>query len=399
MKKILQMLTALLLLVAMFSCDNNTTNTTESSTSEWWLKGSMDGWADSGDDQHFFTKDELDSNILRFEITDLYIYDYEFVIVAPDGTEWKANTDSSVASETAIVFTDVEADQTNATFTAAKTSYTVVVDITDSSAPSVKLEAGATDAVVPDFAKLAEELKIKGDMFTIGWTETAGIVDADNKTVTFEVTADSKTGTFGFSSMDGYLKCDEIASPTTAAESATAVTLTKDAANNISISDIPKSDSVYTIVVTIDESKTVAEGKYSMVVTLKTVGVTDWAFDIPVTVYLLGDLSATDWSDWSQTDDGREAIDLVSDIATYTYTTTDADDQKFKWATAADSGWDGLSGFGSATIDTSTITLSNDDGNFLFSATDATSYTIKIDYSDATDYATTGVPVLTVTAN
>ncbi|MBN2616701.1 MAG: hypothetical protein JXR64_00165 [Spirochaetales bacterium] len=409
MKNLFKLLGMLLLLVAFVSCDvlggDSSTDDTDDRDntalkSQWWIKGSFDNWAASVDDgtRHYFTVDELDSNILTFEIEDLLILDYEFVLVDGDDKEWKAPKTSATVSETAVVFTDVADDQTNATFKAAKTSYTVRVDISTPTAPSVTIIPGATDASAPDFALLASKLLVKGDAFTIGWTETAGTADETAKTVSFDVTMASKTGTFGFSSLDGFLKCDAIDSPTTAGSSATAVTLTTTASGNILINNPPKSDSVYTLVVTIDPTKTVAEGKYSMVVTLKTVGTTDWAFEAPAKVYLLGELSTTGWTNWSEADTGRAEISLTDKVATYTYTATASVAQKFKWAVKADSKWDGLIGYGNADISASPVTISDDSGNFLFTAVSGTSYTIKMDYS-TTDYATSGKPKLTVTAN
>lgn len=417
MKKILQLLSSLILVTMLFSCDvfggteNNENNdnggdneTPTALVSDWWIKGSFDNWASDEADRHYFIKDELNNNKLSFEITDLFAIGYEFVIVNGDGTEYKAPVDGDTfaADDTAITF--VTEDYTNALFTAAKTSYVVNVDVTDPEAPVVTLTAGTVDATLPGFDDLADRLLIKGDAFTIGWNITEGVKDADAKTVTFDdLTVDSKTGGFGFESMYGYLKGDTVESPTEAGASADAQFITTDGAGNITINNSPNSDAVYTVVVTIDADAEEAE-MYSMVVTLKSEGSVAWAFEAPTEVLIVGgEFLIEGWSDWSETDDGRVSLTITDDVAEFTFTLTDTCWPKFKYVEEANSGWNNLKGWGAAEVTASPeapeLEVSDSNGNFQFNAPAAGSYTIKIDYSDATDYASTGKPLLTVVQN
>ncbi len=333
MKKLLQLLTALLMLVALVGCDMfgsdsdsdaDADDTVPASlVSTWWVKGSFDGWADSVDagTRHFFTKDELNNNILTYEVTGLYTLDYEFVIANGD-KEWKAPEATTTVSDTAVVF--VDADYANATFTAAKTSYTITVDITDPAAPSVTIVAGATDSIVPDFAKLSSDLKIKGSAFDPSWGEIVGVADAAAKTVTFaDLTMSSTSCEFGFSSTDGFLNAVDTTITHTAQDDITAaIALVKEGGSNISIADVPKSDSLYTVVVTIDDTLAVDAGRYTMTVELSTIGVTDWAIDfawLSERIQMQGSLFVIGWNATDPT-----SIDAVAKTVTWDVTIADA---------------------------------------------------------------------------
>ncbi|QEN03981.1 hypothetical protein EW093_04450 [Thiospirochaeta perfilievii] len=299
MKKILQLLTSLLLLVAMFSCDNSTSGTTFDSTSDWWVKGSFDGWKDSVDDEtrHFFTIDEVDNNILTYEVTGLYTLDYEFVLVDAAGTEWKAPTATTAVSDTALTF--VSAENANATFTAAFTTYTIKVDITDAEAPSVTIEAGSTAATAPTFEVLADNLIFKGGIFDSNWTAQTGVLDATAKTVTYDdLTIVSNSGEFGIDGIDGWFEGLTIDSPTVEGESTTPANFLKSGGNSKLI-NVPKVDSVYTVVITIDPEATNIEEKYSIAFTLKTLGTEDWVIDfawLAPRTKIKGDLFDIGWT-------------------------------------------------------------------------------------------------------
>ncbi|MBN1242728.1 MAG: hypothetical protein JXA15_08480 [Spirochaetales bacterium] len=393
MKKAMLLLLAAVTLLGFVACPSPTGSDPVDLTSDWKIKGSFDSWA-----THNFTMDELDNNILTYTYSSLRAIDYEFVLMNAAGGELKYSTETNVAVDTPFT---MGSGAINASFTATTVEVTVTVDISVPASPVVTLVTSGAAATPYNVAELAEGLFIKGDMFTIGWTNTAGtLVDnADGTgTVTFAgLTAASKTGSFGFDSRDGFLKGVSVVSPTVA-DSSTAPVGLQTSGDNCVITDIPNSDSVYTIVITIDEDGATIADKYSMVVTLTSVGTTAWAFDPPVSIWLVGDLKgATDMTTWSTTDDGRAQVDLVSDVATYAFTADTTYDAAFKYATAADSGWDNLVGFTGVDSSTSPVTVVNPGGggNIGFAATSGNTYTIVIDFS--TDYAVTGIPVLTIT--
>ncbi len=400
MKKAMLLLLAAVTLLGFVACPSPTGGDPVDLTSDWTIKGGYDGWT-----THNFTMDELDNNTLRYEITGLYNgVNYKFVIMNaagdPAGLFKAPNSDAMVAGTPVTFVITGTAGSQDANFTATKSSYTVEVDISDPAAPSVTLIAGATDAPNPTVAVIADKLRIKGDLFTIGWdTSTGGtLVDNGNGTgtVTFAgLTAASKTGSFGFEAIEGFLKGVSVASPTVVDTSTTPVGLLT-TGDNCVITDIPNSDSVYTIVITIDEDGVTVADKYSMVVTLTSVGTTAWAFEPPVSIWLVGDLEgAAGMTNWSATDTGRAKVDLVADVATFTYTSTATETAQFKYAVAADSAWNNLVGFSGVDASTSTVAVSGVDGNIAFSSVTGNTYTIVVDFSST--FVSTGIPVLTIT--
>lgn len=396
MKRIAVAALAMIALLGFTGCDilgtkEDVKNEPSTSVSQWWIKGSF--WKDwAWNEPHYFTKDNV-SGALSFELTDLRQLDYEFVLVDPDGTEFQMPEGAAtlVAADTATPLTaKVDGKTFNPKFAATKTSYTIVVDISNPDAPELIMQPGATAATPYDAAELAAGLTIKGGLFGFGWTDTAGVFNASTNTVTFDdITVTGKSGEFGFSSLDGFLKGVTVASPA-AVGSATAVTLLT-TGDNAKITDVPKTDSIYTIVVTIDTSKTIAEGKYSMVVTLKTLGTTAWAYDAWAAVYIAGD--GSEFGDW--TAGSFKTATIASGIATYTFTATKTPSQ-FKIVKANEWGTD--VGFGGIEQAAGSITLSSNGGNIGFTSTVGTSYTITIDFT-TTKYKADGVPAVKVVAN
>jgi len=394
MKKAMLLLLAAVTLLGFVACPNPTGGDPADLTSDWKIKGSFDSWA-----AHNFTMDELDNEILTYKYTGLRAIDYEFVLMNAAGGELKYSTTDNVAVDTEFT---MGSGAINASFTATTVEVIVTVDISVPASPVVTLVTSGAAATPYSLTELATGLFVKGDMFDIGWTNTAGdFVDNGDGTgtITFDdLAAGSKTGSFGFDSQFGFLKDATVASPTVEGASAAAVGLVT-TGDNCVITDIPNSDSVYTIVVTIDSNgATTPVGHYSMVVTLKTEGTTPWAFDVPASIWLVGDLKgATDMTTWSETDDGRAQVDLVSDVATYSFTASSTYEAAFKYATAADSGWENLVGFSGVDATTSPVTVVNPGGggNIGFAATSGNTYTIVVDFSST--YATTGIPVLTIT--
>lgn len=365
--------------------------------SEWWIKGSFDAWADLP--HHFLAIDELNAKKLTFVIDNLYPIDYEFVLVSPgatsattDDVEVKYSTDDNIAPDTQVTMTGTK----NASFTAAKKSYTVTVDITDAAAPKMTLVSGSVAVLALTEAVLASNLKVKGDQFSIGWTETAGTYTAATKTVSWDLTASSLTGAFGFSSLDGFLKGVTFTSPATAGACTTADTLSTTASDNATIKSIPKKDSVYTVSVLLDAAATTVATKYKVSIALKTVGTTAWVFTAPTDIYVVGSLAgATGMTAWSEADTGRAKVTLASGKATLTFTANATGKQEFKYATAAASGWNNLVGYSAGAATTTGVTLADSGGNFSFTATTGKIYTIVVDFSGT--YSSTNIAVVTVT--
>jgi len=375
--------------------------------SQWWVKGSFDGWK-GGDDgsadptdgsRHFLAINELNNKILTFEITGLYKQDYDFVVCGAGtgannagGTVYQvAAASATLAANTAVpLAAKNEPTTANMKITAAFTSYTVQVDITNATAPTVKIIPGTVASSYYTAAELAAGLKIKGNQFTIGWTDTVGIFDSTTNTVTWDLTASSKTGEFGFTSLAGFLKGATVASPTTAGTAAAAVVLGT-TGNNCQITGIPNNDSVYTIAVTITPPSAISTAVYSMVVTLKTVGTTPWAFATPAAVYFPG--SITTWIGSGATDAANAQATITGTVASFTFTAADATPQ-FKIVDAWN--WNGLNlGFGGIEVDTTGIAIISTDtttpanGNITFAATAGSKYTITADFS-TTAWTTSG---------
>ncbi|MBN2658630.1 MAG: hypothetical protein JXR86_16360 [Spirochaetales bacterium] len=402
MKKVVLWLLALITTLSFVACSNpagsdgTDDTTTDGLTSEWWIKGSFDNWTD--DPQHFFTMDELDNNILSFEITDLFALGYEFVLVNPAGNELKSDGAITLNGDgDAETITYAVDSGNNFYFDAAYSSYTVQIDITDTDAPVMKLIPGDTTAAAPDFATLADNLKIKGDLFSIGWTDTAGDADDATNTVTFHVVAGSKTGSFGFNSLDGFLKnAADTSTYTTVGDSSGALALATDG-SNCTIENIPNSDSEFDIIVTIDPDGATVADKYSMEIVLSVLGTVPWAFEAPSDFWLVGDIKDTVLDGWDETDAGRVQLTLTDDVATYTWTATADGTAEFKYAVAAESGWNNLVGYSGIDGSASTIAVSDVGGNITFPVTSGTEYTLTVDFSGT--YTATGLPEVDVASN
>lgn len=404
MKKNLQLLTALMLLIALFGCDAGGEDAAASLESTWFVKGSFDNWADSADagTRHFLKKDEVDNKILTYEITDLLMLDYQFVIVDTSGdsdVEWKAPTLTPKASTTPLIF--VDADYTNAIISATKTSYTLTVDVTDPTKPSVTIVPGSTDSHIPTFTDLAAKLQLKGNMFSTGWNVLVeGTADVDAKTVTFDdLTVGAYLGGFGFNSLNGYLKNANITSPTEVDIPSDSVVLASDG-SDCKIMATPCADSVFTVVITIDTDLTVATGRYSVVATLKELGSEAWVFDPWTEAFVPGAMNnwgkIDDGDDWSNVDAATATV--KSGIATYEFTANEGfmGYKGFKVAYAAE--WSAAVGFGGIIVDTTGLTLTDLDGNIgLADAELDTVYIVTIDTTTDT-YKSGNTPTVKVVA-
>lgn len=413
MKKIAFAAMALAALVGFMGCDTGSNGETDDPAvtySSWWIKGSFDSWSDSP--KHYFIVDEIDANKLTFEITGLYKHStipivYQFVLVNPEGVEYKIEGASgavtSVTPGTAFTLGDSAATGSttlaNAGFEAAMSSYTVTVDITTATAPSVNLVAGSAAAPEVTNEVLIEKLAIKGNQFSAingtavdAWTATAGTAGAT--TMAWDVLVDNKNGEFGFNSIDGFLKdaTIDVSALTEGGAASAADVLSNSTGSNCKLTGMPKAGAVYTLTVTVDTTKTVAEGRYSLTAALKTASTTDWAFEIPAEIYITGSVTG----DWSEADDDvlRPALAVASNQATYAFTADATGKEIFKISLTADSGWDGLIGFGGVVTTGTTVAIYDDWGNIAFDAVSGTEYTITVDFSG--DYTATGKPLVTI---
>lgn len=396
MKKAMLLLLAAVTLLGFVACPNPTGGDDPIvQYSEWWIKGSFDNWGTAP--KHFFAiEDELAPNILTFVIDNLYPIDYEFVLVNPTGGEIKYSTDDNIAPDTEVTM----GGGSNASFTASKKSYTIRVDITNPAAPKLKIVSGAEPALAITEAVMASFLKIKGDQFSIGWTATAGTFDATAKTVTFPVTVVEQLNTFGFESVNGFLKGVRIDSPAAVGDSTVPVPLGT-TGSNIWLAGVPKDNATYDVVVTLDASGATVGDMYTVSVKLTNEGDIAWPpLTPPTDLYFVGALDGVaGMTDWSELDAGRAHVAVASDQAVLTYTATATEKQVFKWATAANAGWNGLVGYGYF-VETSgsdgtggTALVSGDGENLAFDAVAGNQYSIIVDYSV---YAETGIAILLV---
>lgn len=410
MKKILCVAAiALAAFVGMTGCDNSSDPEDKKDPvvtySTWWIKGSFDNWA--SDPKHFFVVDELDANKLSFDITGLYNdasvpLEYEFVLVNADNKEYKYAGTTAVTPGNAFVLGDSSAagstSTNNVKFIAAKSTYTVRVDITNPTAPSVNLIAGSTDATVVTNAILVEKLEIKGNQFSkindavVGaWTATKGTVNGNS--MSWDVYVDNMNGEFGFNTMNGWIQGakPDVTTLVAAGDALTAPVALKSTDGNCSLQKMTKSGSVYTLTVAVDSSKAVADGRYSLSVVLKTVGTEAWVFTAPSTAFITGDITGG----WNETDDDtlRPTLTVTAGKATYNFTVTATGMKQFKIATTAGSGWAGLIGFSGVDVTGSSVAIYENGGNLAFDAV-ADDYVVTIDFS--TTYVTSGKPVVTI---
>lgn len=405
MKKIAFAAMALAALVGFMGCDtgSNAENDDPAVTySSWWIKGSFDSWSDSP--KHYFMVDEIDENTLSYEITGLYKHStipivYEFVLVNPDGKEYKIegakDTVSKQTPGTAFTLGDSSAAGSttlaNVGFEAAMTSYTVTVDITTATAPSVNLVVGTTAAPEVTDEVLLGKLEVKGNQFSEingaavdAWTATAGTTTAT--TMSWDVLVDNKNGEFGFNSIDGYLKdaTIDVAALTAGGAASAADALSNSSGNNCKLTGMPKAGAVYTLTVTVDTTKTVADGRYSLTAALKTESDTDWAFEPWETLFINGNGLGADFGEWAS-----QELTIANDAGTFEFV-ANLDVASFKPSRAT--AWSGDVGFSGITQGEGSLTLS-DNGNISFATTVGSTYRITIAFTGT--YLTDGKPVIT----
>lgn len=409
MKKIAFAAMALAALVGFMGCDtgSGTDGGSAVTYSDWQIKGSFNDWA-----LQKLVVDEIDANKLTFEISGLYNDAnvpllYEFVLVNPDNVEYKIEgADKSVTEVTpgtAFNLGDSAAagstTMANVGFEAVQSSYTVTVDITDAAAPEVNLVAGSVAAIPVTNDVLLSKLQIKGNQFSeingtaVGsWTGTAGTIDG--ATMTWDVLVDNLGGEFGFNSMNNFLKgvSPDVSALTAGGAATASANLSNSTGSNCSMTGMPKDGSVYTVVVTVDSTKSVADGRYAMTVALKTLGTDNWVFAAPANVYITGDVTGG----WNETDDAtlRPAMPVTADVATYTYTASATGKQIFKIALKADAGWGGLIGYNGIVTTGTTVAIYDSDNNIAFDAVSGTAYTITVNFTGA--YTSTGKPLVTI---
>lgn len=403
MKRIAVGILALISLIGLAGCellggpgDANNNDDPKVILSDWKIKGSFDNWT-----THQLTQNAADANKLTFIVEGLYAIDYEFVLMNPAGTEIKYATDDNVTPGTPF---DMGGEK-NVSFTAAKESYKIEVDVTDATKPKVNLVGGTASALIVTNAVLASKLTIKGDAFSIGWTDTAGTFNEGSSTVSWDVTYNNKNGTFGFSSLDNFLQgvSLDLSALTEGGAGTTPVDLLGNG-GNAKLTGAPKADAVYTITVALDGTKALGAGKYTISAKLKTASTTDWKFDVPTSIWFVGRLEGVSgMTEWSQADSGRKEVTVASNKAVLTYTTpatftyAEAPQQQIKFAKAASSGWNNLIGWAGITADNtgSNVQIAQGGENIVFTAAASTTYTITVDFSG--DYPTTGVPSFKVT--
>jgi len=401
---------ALAVLVGLTACPSPTGSGGEPAVtySQLWIKGSFDDW--KADPKHYFIVDELDSNKLTFTITGLYndpnvpLY-YEFVFVSPDNKEFKYNSDTPITPGTSFVLGDSSASGStftkNVKFEATKASYTVTVDISNPAAPSVNLVAGTQDATPVTDEILLNKLQIKGNQFSqingepvASWTPANGTIDVSAKTASWDVLIDNKNGEFGFNSLNNFLKgvtLDVSALVNEGDETAASEILLNDG-NNCTLANTTKKGSIYTITVTVDITKSVADGRYQISAKLKTLGTQDWAFEVPANVYITGDITGG----WQEADGApkRPAIPVASEKAEFTYSAAATGKVAFKIALAANAGWNGLIGFDGVDTTGTAVIIYSDGGDLAFDAEDGKTYVVTIDFK--APYSTTGKPFVTI---
>lgn len=379
MKRFLVAAVAAIALLGLVGCDTPTSSGdtgTPAAAKVWKIKGSFDNWV-----THNLVADETIANQWTFDTTGLYAIDYEFVLINPAGVEVKYSTDTNVTPGTPFVMGGAN----NVSFTATNANYKVVVDATVPATPGVNLVGSGGAALAVTNAVLADRLKIKGNAFSIGWTETAGVFDSLTNTVSWDVTVSNKNGEFGFTALEGFIKKELDVSTLTAAGNALAAAEVATTGGQ-KLLNPSKDSSVYTFAVVIDATKTVGTGRYMLTVTLKTVGASNWAFAPWATLYSTGTFDSFGWT--------GSAITITAGKGVFTITTPPAGTVEFKINKVAS--WDGGEvGFGGIDSTGTTVALSNVGGNIAFTADGTSSYTVTVDFT-TTAYTTNGTPTVTV---
>jgi hypothetical protein len=420
MKRMIMAAMAAVALLALSGCDmfggtsGSGSSTPVVSYSQWWVKGSFDGWTGPGDTAatdattHFLAIDSLNSNTLTYTITgkssaDLHKFGYAFTLMSPDPAAGPASrTKFSYVFPTGTTdfadntwYTLVPSTTTgagNCSFVASATSYTLTVDITTPTAPKVKLVPGSTASASYSFAELTSNMKMGSGVFN-GWTETLGTVDATAKTVSWTAqsasTSTDQKAAFYFHGDVGYLNADgaEYAAATTA----NGQTVLPVAGNgNFVLKNLPNRNSVYTILLSVDPTQTSMSSIFTVKAITTTVGSGGWVYAPWSAVYLVG--TNAEFGAWTPT--SAIATTGSSNVFTTTITASVSGQEQFQLIpTNVD--WSGQVGF-AGIASSSSSNLSSNGGNIAFTATSGTTYTITVDMSQ-TAFSSDGKPVVTVT--
>lgn len=393
MKRIALAALAMITLLGLTGCDLFGAKTEDKPTTPavtysdtWWIKGSFDGWKDSGADKHWLVK--TDATHYTYTITDLFnAVDYEFVLVNGATEVKNAGTEKVPTDETPITLGGANSVN-NVKFTALKKSYLLSVDITTPAAPVIKLLGGADAANPQTNALLASKLQLAGaNIQGITWSGTAGTYDAATSSVSWDVSLTDKAPEFGFPSLDGWVKGPviDIAALAAVGDSVGPFDLvTQDP--NTKLTNPGKADTVYTFTVALDATKTLVQGKYTLTIKVKTAGTTDWPAVAPwQTVVMNGR--------WVAADDGWQAgVAATNNAGVWTVNLlAGRTDIEFK---PGKTGWDDstnniVQGAGSLAL------TGIGSGNLGFTAVVGNTYAVKIEFIGT--YAADGKPTVTVT--
>ncbi|HUX42148.1 MAG TPA: hypothetical protein VMV83_13360 [Rectinemataceae bacterium] len=428
MKKIAVALVALAAVIGFVGCTNPTNSTPTTTLSKWQFKGSQDGWT-----LHQFTVDPLNTNKLTYVVSTPYKTTYQFVLVGATSTgalgvdpdNLFKTSSTTVAANDGIAFSLV-ADPTgkaanNVQFHADFTTYTVTVDISNPSAPSVKLVAGTTASAAVTAAVLGAKLQIKGDQFSkidgnavAAWTATSpqtANLNSATGVVSWDVYVDSKLGTFGLNSdLDGWIagsgqlsdatRAIDVSSATTTSAT-TPMNLTVSGASNIVLINMPDNGATYKLTVT-PTAPIVAygAGSYTVSVALVTPSTTAWTLYTPFTnAYLVG--SNAELGSWTP----ASAIAMSTTTAgvfTKQIAASVTGTEEFQ-ILPTNTGWTGQLGYANGpygiVVGTGSIALPYpiSGNNISFSATSGSLYTITVDMSTAA-FTANSTPTVTVTS-
>jgi len=395
MKRIAMAALAMITLLAFTGCDlfgakEETKKTAPVATlsTTWWIKGSFDGWKDSGADKHWLTVDS--ANNLSFVVSNLYAIDYEFVLVNGT-TEVKYNSATNVTPDTQFT---MGGTTDNVKWTAAKSSYKVAVDITTPAAPKVTLVSGAAAANAVTNAMLIAKLQIKGNQFSqidgvavAAWTATNPTTANTTATsVSWDILVDNYGGEFGFNALEGFVKSTAIDVSALAAAgnvTATGTELTSAAATNVSLSNTTKNGSTYTVKVTVDATKLIGAGRYVLTTTLKTLSATSWVFTPWTAVVINGNWDGTTWLEGQA---ATNSAGVWTKQITAGTTTVNFKPGKTGWSDSTNR----------VTQDAGSIALSGiaGGGNLSFTAVSGTTYTITVSFGGT--FTSDNMPVVKV---
>ena len=420
MKKIAVALVALAAVIGFVGCTNPTNSTPTTTLSNWQIKGSQDNWT-----LHQLTVDPLVSTKLTYTMSTPYKTTYQFVLVGvtsagaqgadpankfdlavPTGT---TSTIISANNGTAFSLAPTATGNQNVYFHADYSTYTVTVDISNPSAPSVKLVAGTTAAAAVTSAVLGQNLQIKGNQFSkidgntvAAWTATnpqTANLNTTTGVVSWDVYVDNKTGSFGINSnIDGWIAGSstantiDVSSLTSSSSTATtAMALFNANTTNLSLTNIPYANATYTITLTpTAPSVLYGAGSYSISVALKTASTTNWAFTAWTNAYLVG--SNAEFGSWTPA--SSIAMTDASGVFTKQITASATGNEQFQ-IIPTQAGWTGQVGWSAMVAGTGNVTLSDGGGNIQFAATSGQTYTITVDMTTAA-FTSNGTPTVSV---